>query len=63
MGEMFIPVKTIKRHLKKISKLGVNNRHEAIAQARIRNIFKSLNLNHPPTTHRGWSHALINPVL
>jgi len=38
-GEMFVSVNTIKSHLKNIfSKLGVNNRREAVAQARIRNL-------------------------
>ena len=38
-GEMFVSVNTIKSHLKNIfGKLGVNNRREAVAQARIRNL-------------------------
>lgn len=38
-GEMFVSVNTIKSHLKNIfGKLGVNNRREAVAQARVRNL-------------------------
>ena len=38
-GEMFVSVNTIKSHLKNIfGKLGVKNRREAVAQARIRNL-------------------------
>ena len=38
-GEMFVSVNTIKSHLKNIyGKLGVNNRREAVSQARIRNL-------------------------
>ena len=38
-GEMFVSVNTIKSHLKNIfGKLGVNNRREAVFQARIRNL-------------------------
>ena len=38
-GEIFVSVNTIKSHLKKIfGKLSVNNRREAVAQARVRNL-------------------------
>ena len=40
-GEMFVSVNTIKSHLKNIfSKLGVNNRREAVARARVRNLLR-----------------------
>ena len=38
-GEIFVSVNTIKSHLKNIyGKLGVNNRREAVAQARVRSL-------------------------